>query len=186
MAILVAILDLTHNKLLYQQAKYSIGFIDPENIPLQCRCKTRLPICSRKTDMATFVFLCPSWRPSGIFFKCTRVHDGYPAFSDWGNVWEAKYAKKVHTYLTTKLTPKMGIFKLLVCRMVNMSLKYFVIMNLNKLYTRWCVVACNDIITWLGWDILQVGYAKLMFQVFVLPGHYLDDSLEFLQQYCCQ
>ena len=68
--------------------------------------KNHLPICSRKQDRATFVFGWPSW----IFQVLARVHEGYPAFSDWGHVWEAKYAKKIHTYLTTMLTPNMGIF----------------------------------------------------------------------------
>ena len=36
-AILVAILELTNNKLLYQCDKYSIGFHDPENIPLDTK-----------------------------------------------------------------------------------------------------------------------------------------------------
>ena len=26
--------------------------------------------------------------------KCSRVQEGYPSFSDWGHVWEAKYATK--------------------------------------------------------------------------------------------
>ena len=72
------------------------------------------PSCSRKQDMTTFVFWQPSWWPSWIFQKHSRVHvyEGYPAFSGWGYAWEKIDTKEkiIYSYLTTTLTPKMEIF----------------------------------------------------------------------------